>query len=227
MENYNTSKLGYKSLVLTKDFNIKPVYRLLDGKYPTTTQLSTETDIVIRRYKHTNDLVIENAGINNKQQILDKLPRNVYEWLISDDGNKLVKGPWWDGTLQGTQNYQRYARRILGLLRGLNRPDIYERILDSKQIRSPDIPSWVKAKPFPTTLAGKPDTDTYYFVMYPNTGLEVFEFNNEECIDRTDGKAIELNDINSKDLQIHNIIQVEISKTKVVTISLFAKIIDQ
>lgn len=227
MENYNTSKLGYKSLVLTQDFKVKPVYRLIDGKHATTTQLSTETDIVIRRYKHTNDLVIENAGFLNKQEVLDKLPKNVYEWLLSNDAFKLIKGEWWDGTLEGTLNYQRYSRRILSLLRGLNRPDIYERIMKSKQIRSTEIPSWVKAKPFPKVLDGNPDADTYYFVMYPNTGLEVYEFNGEECIDMDDGKAISFDSINSKDLQIHNIIQVEISKTKVVKISLYAKVIDQ
>lgn len=223
MENFNTSKHDYKSLVLSKDFKIKPVYRVFEGKHGTTTQISTDKDIVIRRYLRTNDVVVDGAGMLNKQEILDKLPRNVYDWLLNNEGKRIVKGYWWDGTPEGTISYQKYCRRILSLLRGLNRPDIYERIISSKHIRSQDLPAWASAKPLPKILDGKKDFDTYYFVMYPNTGLEVIEFNGEENIGNQDGKSIELESINPKDLQIHNIIKIEISKTKEVLISLYTK----
>ena len=64
MENFNTSKHDYKSLVLTSDFTIKPVYRVFEGKHGTTTQISSDADIVIRRYLRTNDVVVEGAGIH-------------------------------------------------------------------------------------------------------------------------------------------------------------------
>lgn len=222
MENFNTSKHDYKSLVLTSDFTIKPVYRVFEGKHGTTTQISSDADIVIRRYLRTNDVVVEGAGILNKQEVLDKLPRHVYSWLLNNDGKKLVKGYWWDGTVEGTLNHQRYSRRILSLLRGLNRPDIYNRIMESTPLRSKDIPTWAGAQPFPKILDGKEDRDTYYFVMYPDTSLEVYEFNGVSNINRVEGDPdeIEVSAINSKELQIHNIIRIEILQTKQVCISL-------
>ena len=223
MENFNTSKHEYKSLVLTKDFAIKPVYRVFEGKHGTTTQISSDSDIVIRRYLRTNDVVIENAGLLNRQEVLDKLPRDVHAWLLNNDGKKLIKGPWWDGTLEGTLNHQRYCRRILSLLRGLNRPDIYQRVLESKQLRSNEIPTWAGAAPLPELLNGNKDSDTYYFIMYPDTSLDVIEFNSEENICNESGEPVQISSISSKELQIHNIIKIEISKTKVVSISLFTK----
>ena len=227
MENFNTSKHDYKSLVLSRDFAVKPVYRVFEGKHGTTTQISSDGDIVIRRYLRTNDVVVEGAGLLNKQEVLDKLPRNVYTWLLNNDGKKLVKGLWWDGTVEGTLNHQRYSRRILSILRGLNRPDIYNRIIQAIPLRSKDIPTWANAQSFPDILDGKPDRDTSYFIMYPDTSLVVLEFTGEQKVGSDTSKPIEFDSINSIGLQIHNIIKIEILQTRTVCISLFTKIIDQ
>ena len=224
MENFNYSKHDYKSLVLGQDFKVKPVYRVFEGKHGTTTQISNEKDIVIRRYIRTNDMVVE--GVLNRQEVLDKLPRELYSWLLSNEGKRLPKGYWWNGTKDGTVSHQRYCRRIFSLLRGLNRPDIFNKIIDSKQLRSGEIPSWASATPMPEILDGKDGFDTYYFVMYGDTSLKVIEFNDIENIDSADNHHIvSVDSINSKELQIHNIIKIEISKSKEkdVSISLYTK----
>lgn len=219
MEHFNNSKHAFKSLVLSPDFKIRPVYRLLTGKFGTTTQLAEDNDIIIRRYTKTNDVIIEGAGILNKQEVLDKLPRNVYEWLLGDS-KKLLKGEWWDGTQEDTVRYQRYRKRLMSVLRGINRPDIFTQVLAAKQILSADIPKWSTAKPLPEQLEGKDGYITYYIVMMNDTSVDVFEMDN--LITTFDfSNSVVTADLNSKHLQIHNIIKIAISDDHDVTIELF------
>lgn len=220
MENFNTSKHDYKSLVLTKDFQVKPVYRMFGGKFGTTTQISEPGDIVIRRYTKTNDIIIEGAGVLNKQEVLNKLPRAVYTWLLND-AKKLVKGDWWDGTMEGTVSNQRYRKRLFSILRGINRPDIFNNIVEANQIKSNDIPQWSSAKALPKVLAGKSDAITYYVMLYPDTSVQVIEFSNGECINGG-GTNLNTDSYQCKELQIHNIIKIEISNTKDVSINLYS-----
>lgn len=180
MEQFNSGRED-KAIVMTPDLKLREVYRVIDGRYPTTTQICNDTDIVIFRKKRTNAVRVDmNGNVFDKQKVLDSIPKEVYDWFIKDDGGKLPTGEWWDGNPNNTASARFARERIIYEFIGGNSPELLETILDERNYLGKNaVPKKKLNKPIPENgeFSGVEDAKLTLIIWLTNSNVVSVELN--------------------------------------------------